>query len=87
MNKKITIVQETFDSIYNLDLKYLNVYHLFEDGEQFKIGELAAYNIATSGHTPDCLSYAIGDAVLSGGILFMLDYGTARRNFSEGQCC
>lgn len=73
MSNKIAIVQETFGSIYNLDLKYLNAYHLFdhlfEDGEQFKIGEVAAYNIPTPGHASACLSYVIGDAVLCRGQL------------------
>ena len=53
MSKKIALMQETFGLIYNLDLKYLNAHqlfdHLFEDGEQFKVGELAAYNISTPG--------------------------------------
>ena len=60
ISNKTAFVQETFGLIYNLDLKYLNVYqlfdHLFEDGEQFKIGEFAACSILTSGHTSACLS-------------------------------
>ena len=88
MSKKIAIVQEKFSSIYNLDIKHLNTHqlfdYLFEDGEQFNIGELTAYNIPTSGHTPACLSYVIGDAVFVGDTLFMPDYGTARCDFPKG---
>ncbi|WP_174560754.1 MBL fold metallo-hydrolase [Acinetobacter bouvetii] len=88
MSKKISIVQETFSAIYNLDIKHFNSSqsfdYLFEDGEPFKIGELAAYSIPTPGHTPACLSYVIGDAVFVGDTLFMPDYGTARCDFPKG---
>lgn len=88
ISKKIAIVQETFSSIYNLDIKHFNAQqafdHLFSDHEQFKIGELIAYNIPTPGHTPACLSYVIGDAVFVGDTLFMPDYGTARCDFPKG---
>lgn len=88
ISKKVAIVQETFSTIYNIDIKYLNTHqlfdHLFEDGEQFNIGELTAYNIPTPGHTPACLSYVIGDAVFVGDTLFMPDYGTARCDFPKG---
>ena len=88
ISTKIAIVQETFSSIYNLDIKHFNAQqafdHLFADHEQFKIGELIAYNIPTPGHTPACLSYVIGDAVFIGDTLFMPDYGTARCDFPKG---
>ncbi len=88
MSEKIATVQETFSAIYNLDIKYYNSQqsfdYLFQDGEHFKIGELEAYNIATPGHTPACLSYVVGDAVFVGDTLFMPDYGTARCDFPKG---
>ncbi|OTG93448.1 MBL fold metallo-hydrolase [Acinetobacter sp. ANC 3832] len=88
MSEKIATVQETFSTIYNLDIKYYNSQqsfdYLFQDGEHFKIGELEAYNIATPGHTPACLSYVVGDAVFVGDTLFMPDYGTARCDFPKG---
>ena len=88
MSEKIVTVQETFSAIYNLDIKYYNSQqsfdYLFQDGEHFKIGELEAYNIATPGHTPACLSYVVGDAVFVGDTLFMPDYGTARCDFPKG---
>ena len=88
MSEKIATVQETFSAIYNLDIKYYNSQqsfdYLFQDGEHFKIGELEAYNIATPGHTPACLSYVVGNAVFVGDTLFMPDYGTARCDFPKG---
>ena len=88
MSHKISIVQETFSAIYNLDIKYFNSHqsfdYLFDDHEAFTIGELKAYNIPTPGHTPACLSYVIGDAVFVGDTLFMPDYGTARCDFPKG---
>lgn len=88
MSKKISVVQDTFSKIYNLDSKYFNSHqsfdYLFADHESFKIGALHAYNIPTPGHTPACLSYVIEDAVFVGDTLFMPDYGTARCDFPNG---
>ncbi|EOR07756.1 MBL fold metallo-hydrolase [Acinetobacter sp. ANC 3926] len=88
MSEKIAIVQETFSAIYHIDMKYFNTHqvfdYLFKDHEHFSIGNLAAYNIPTPGHTPACLSYVIGDAVFIGDTLFMPDYGTARCDFPKG---
>jgi glyoxylase-like metal-dependent hydrolase (beta-lactamase superfamily II) len=88
MSEKIHLVQETFGAIYHLDMKRFNAEqpfdYLFADHEQFKIGDLAAYNIPTPGHTPACLSYVVGDAVFVGDTLFMPDYGTARCDFPRG---
>ncbi|MCR4530577.1 MAG: MBL fold metallo-hydrolase [Proteobacteria bacterium] len=88
MSENISIVQETFSAIYNIDIKTLNSHqtfdYLFKDHEHFKIGDLDAYNIPTPGHTPACLSYVIGDAVFVGDTLFMPDYGTARCDFPKG---
>ena len=88
ISDKIKDVQQTFANIYHLDLKSINAHqafdHFFQDSEHFKIGEMDAYNIATPGHTPACLSYVIGDAVFVGDTLFMPDYGTARCDFPKG---
>lgn len=88
MSHKIDVVQETFSAIYHLDQKQFNAQqifdYLFDDDENFKIGQLDAYNIPTPGHTPACLSYVIGDAVFVGDTLFMPDYETARCDFPCG---
>jgi glyoxylase-like metal-dependent hydrolase (beta-lactamase superfamily II) len=58
--------------------------HLFEDGEDFRIGELEGRVMHTPGHTPACVSYVIGEDVFVGDTLFMPDYGSARCDFPGG---
>jgi len=57
---------------------------LFGDGEEFRIGALAAQVIAVPGHTGDSIAYLIGDALFPGDSLFMPDSGTARCDFPGG---
>jgi glyoxylase-like metal-dependent hydrolase (beta-lactamase superfamily II) len=57
---------------------------LFADGDEFAVGELAARVLATPGHTPDGVSYRVGDALFVGDTLFMPDGGTARCDFPGG---
>lgn len=80
-------MQQIFRPIFNAtDLKTDggDFYHLFRDGERFKIGELNVEVIYTPRHTPADISYKIEDAVFVGDTLFMPDYGTARANFPGG---
>jgi glyoxylase-like metal-dependent hydrolase (beta-lactamase superfamily II) len=58
--------------------------HLFADGERFRIGALEASVIATPGHTPEGMTYVVGDAAFVGDTLFMPDGGTARCDFPGG---
>lgn len=58
--------------------------HLFDAGERFQVGSLQASVIATPGHTPDSVSYLIGDAVFVGDTIFMPDSGSARCDFPGG---
>jgi glyoxylase-like metal-dependent hydrolase (beta-lactamase superfamily II) len=58
--------------------------HLFRDGDTFTIGTLDARVIATPGHTPDSLSYLVGDALFVGDSLFAPAAGTARCDFPGG---
>lgn len=58
--------------------------HLFEDGETFRIGKVAAHVIAVPGHTSDSCAYLIGDALFTGDSLFMPDGGSARCDFPGG---
>ena len=81
-------VQKNFTNIYNLgdsvpaDGSQFD--HLFADGEEFAIGGMTARVIATPGHTPDCVTYVIGDSVFCGDTFFMPDSGTARCDFPGG---
>lgn len=57
---------------------------LLVDGDTLAIGTLQARVIATPGHTPDGLSYLVGDAAFIGDTLFAPDSGTARCDFPGG---
>ncbi len=57
---------------------------LVNEGDVLALGELEIGVLHTPGHTPACVSYAIGDAVFVGDTLFMPDYGTARSDFPGG---
>lgn len=57
---------------------------LFEDGDNFRIGNLQGQAMHTPGHTPSCATYLIGDALFTGDTLFMPDFGTARTDFPGG---
>jgi len=84
----IRAVQEHFREVYNLERGFLpdgsQFDHLFVDGETFRVGNLEARAITTPGHTPDHLTYLIGDAAFVGDTLFMPDGGTARCDFPGG---
>ena len=84
----IPVVQETFRKIYNLGSDFTSdgrqFDRLFTDGEEFRIGGLAARVVATPGHTPACITYVIGDAAFIGDTMFAPDYGTARCDFPGG---
>ncbi len=55
--------------------------HLFADGESMSIGDLDLRVMATPGHTPDGVSYLIGDAIFIGDTLFAPSAGSARCDF------
>lgn len=58
--------------------------HLFKDGESILVGSMKIEVIHTPGHTPDCVSYKIGNAIFVGDTLFMPYVGTARCDFKGG---
>ena len=57
---------------------------LFEDGDTFRIGGIEARVLATPGHTPDGVSYRVGDAVFVGDTVFAPAAGSARCDFPGG---
>ncbi|MGH8396635.1 MAG: MBL fold metallo-hydrolase [Gammaproteobacteria bacterium] len=81
-------VQASFAKLYNIETQVIadgrQFDHLFEDGEAFSIGNLAAWIMATPGHTSDSLTYVVSDAAFVGDTLFMPDTGTARCDFPGG---
>lgn len=84
----ICTVQRHFREVYGLDCGFrpngAQFDHLFEDGEAFSIGTIEAQVIATPGHTPDHVTYLVGDTAFVGDTLFMPDGGTARCDFPGG---
>lgn len=88
IGEHIVTVQETFGKIFNEGTKFQRdgsqFDHLFKDGEEYKVGELACRAIHTPGHTPACMTHLLGDAAFVGDTLFMPDAGTARADFPGG---
>jgi glyoxylase-like metal-dependent hydrolase (beta-lactamase superfamily II) len=85
---QITTVQKVFKGIFNLETEFKTdgsqFDHLFRDGDEFRFGRLAGKILFVPGHTPACVAYQFGDAVLVGDTLFMPDVGTARCDFPGG---
>ena len=88
IGEHIVEVQKIFKKLFNVEPGFAvngaQFDHLFEDHEQFNIGQLNARVIHTPGHTPACITYVIGNAAFVGDTLFMPDYGTARADFPGG---
>ena len=88
IGSNINVVQKLFGKIFNagtefqMDGSQFDV--LFEDQDQFKIGNMPVKVINTPGHTPACVTYVVGDAAFIGDTLFMPDFGTARADFPGG---
>lgn len=57
---------------------------LLREGDELPLGALAIRVIATPGHTPESLSYLVGDAVFVGDTLFSPAAGSARCDFPGG---
>ena len=87
IGSNISIVQDTFKGVFNIEdlaTDGTQFDHLFEDGDEFKVGSIAGSIIGTPGHTPACITYVVGDAAFVGDTLFMPDFGTARTDFPGG---
>ena len=84
----ITQVQAVFKDIFHLEPAFhpdgSQFDQLLHDNDVFHIGHLEARALAVPGHTPACMAYQVGDAVLVGDTLFMPDVGTARCDFPGG---
>jgi glyoxylase-like metal-dependent hydrolase (beta-lactamase superfamily II) len=85
IGSRIVEVQACFKKQLNLDDTFFadgrQFDRLFDDGDTFRIGELDVRVIATPGHTPDGVSYLVGDAVFIGDTLFAQRGGSARCDF------
>ena len=59
-------------------LEDMGVTRFFKDGERIQAGALALEVIFTSGHTPACVTYRVGEFLFTGDALFMPDSGVGR---------
>ncbi|WP_218831923.1 MBL fold metallo-hydrolase [Bordetella genomosp. 10] len=88
MGREIRTVQAHFGRLFNEGSAFARdgsqFDALFQDGDRFAVGDMAAMALHVPGHTPACMAYVIGDAVFPGDTLFMPDYGTARCDFPGG---
>lgn len=84
----IVAVQKVFGALFNEGAELARdgsqFDRLFEDGDRFELGGIAAHVLHVPGHTPVDLAYVIGDAIFVGDTLFMPDYGSARADFPGG---
>lgn len=88
ISAKIIEVQDVFGKIFNEGTDFQRdgsqFDALFEDNDQYRIGTLEAFVIATPGHTPACMVHVIGNTAFVGDTLFMPDSGSARADFPGG---
>jgi glyoxylase-like metal-dependent hydrolase (beta-lactamase superfamily II) len=88
IGEHVTAVQDLFGKIFHVEPEFQadgsQFDRLFRDDEVFEIGALAGRVLHTPGHTPDSVTYVIGDAAFVGDTLFMPDGGTARCDFPGG---
>jgi glyoxylase-like metal-dependent hydrolase (beta-lactamase superfamily II) len=84
----IVEVQAVFRDVYQLGPDFpvdgRQFDRLLADGDVLEAGALRVRVIATPGHTPACVTYAIDDAIFTGDALFIHDYGTGRCDFPRG---
>lgn len=88
ISKRIVAVLKTWQEIFHNEedtpLNGKQFDYLFEDDEEFMIGDLKAKIIATPGHTPADTSYVIEDNIFVGDAIFLPDVGTGRCDFPNG---
>jgi glyoxylase-like metal-dependent hydrolase (beta-lactamase superfamily II) len=81
----VTAVQASAARMFSLDAGFKTdgsqFDRLLKEGDSFKVGDVAARVIATPGHTPDSVTYLIGDCAFVGDTLFLPYLGTARCDF------
>ena len=83
----VPLVQSTFARVFNLngfacDGRQFD--RLLEDDAELLLGGLIIRVLETPGHTPDSISFLVGDAAFIGDTLFSPALGSARCDFPGG---
>lgn len=86
INSNITLVQEVFAGVFNLETKTDGSQFdiLMKEGDKICAGTIEIELIETPGHTPACGTYLIANKIFTGDTLFMPDFGTGRCDFPKG---
>jgi len=84
----IRSVQATFKEKLHLEPQFAVDGRQFDllvlQGDRLALGEMSIEVINTPGHTPDSVTYLIGDAAFVGDTIFAPRFGTARCDFPGG---
>lgn len=88
IGSQISVVQDTFGKVFNAGTEFerdgSQFDILFNDGDEYQIGNLQGRAWHTPGHTPACMTHLMGNCAFVGDTLFMPDSGTARVDFPGG---
>lgn len=89
IGERVIEVQRLWKALYDFDDDELAVGsaywdRLFADGDRFRLGNIDARVMLSTGHTLASITYVIGDAAFVHDTLFMPDFGTARADFPGG---
>jgi glyoxylase-like metal-dependent hydrolase (beta-lactamase superfamily II) len=86
IGSRVTTVQQTFATMFNLPIATdgSQFDKLLDDEEVVAAGSLEIRTLHTPGHTPGCAVYKIQDALFTGDVMFMPDFGTGRCDFPGG---
>jgi glyoxylase-like metal-dependent hydrolase (beta-lactamase superfamily II) len=88
IGSRITQVQALFKGLFNLPAGFpadgSQFDRLLEDEEQVQAGSLSFKVMHAPGHTPADAVYLFGDALFTGDVMFMPDFGTGRCDFPGG---
>ena len=75
---RVVEMQHLWRKLYNLPKSFATDGsqwdHLFEDGDEFSVGDIPARVMLSPGHTLASITYVIGDAVFVHDTLFMPDF-------------
>ncbi|EGO59792.1 hypothetical protein NEUTE1DRAFT_145723 [Neurospora tetrasperma FGSC 2508] len=86
IGKRIVQVQERFAERYGIPREeWDGVFdRVFEDDEEFRVGDLKVKVKHLPGHTPDHVGYMVGSNIFCGDSLFDPEIGSARCDFPGG---